>query len=65
MKYKLKRIMDEEYISNKGERKTVKEWIEFAHLHNAVISEQRNVREVEIFVGTENNKVILRTLEKY
>ena len=57
--------MKELYISDKGEIKTVAEWIEFAHLHNATIDERRNVREVEIFVGTENNKVILRKIERF
>ena len=65
MKYKLRPIMKELYISDKGEVKSVKEWIEFAHLHGAVISEQRNVREVEIYTGTENSRVTLKTITKY
>jgi hypothetical protein len=63
--YKIKPVLKEEYISDKGEKKTLEDWYTWAMERDAFITGNNNTGEAEIVRGTEKIKVILRTIRKY
>lgn len=67
MKYKtkIKPMFKVLYESNRGEIKTVGDWIKWATEHNAVIDSSPERREVKILFGVNGNQVVLRDLQKF
>ena len=63
-KTKIKPIFKVLYESNKGEIKTVGQWIEWATQHNAIIDSSTERREVKVLFGVNGNQVVLRELQK-
>jgi len=63
--YKIKPVLKEEYISDKGEKKTLEDWYTWAMERDAFIAGNNNTCEAEIVRGTEKIKVTLRTIRKY